>query len=85
MAESEHNDSIEFIRALDPDDDSNTSFDVSQAYPMHDSEGATPPKPGLPFACTLLYWWLYQISSSVARRVLSITYYAFHKDNTEGV
>ena len=62
---SEHNDSIRFIRDPDPQDDFNTSLDVSQADPMHDSEGATPPKPGLPFAGTLLHWWQYQISSSV--------------------
>ena len=53
--ESEHNDSIKIIQVLDPDDDFNTSFGILQARPMQESEGATPPKLGLPFAGTLLH------------------------------
>ena len=65
-----HDDSIEFIQVLDPDYDFNTSFDVPQAHPVHNSEGAIPLKLGLPFAGTLLHWWQYQISSNVAGRLL---------------
>jgi hypothetical protein len=53
--ESEHNDSIKFIHNLDPHDDFSTSLHVLQATPMHNSMGAIPPKPGLPFAGALLH------------------------------
>ena len=62
LTEPVYEDSIKFIKVLDPDDDFNTSFDVSQTHPMHNSEGAPPPKLGLPFAITLLHWWQFQIS-----------------------
>jgi hypothetical protein len=68
--ESEQIDSNEFIRDLDPIDDFNTSLQLSRANPMHDSEGATPPKPGFPFAGTLSHWWQHQTSPCVTARLL---------------
>jgi hypothetical protein len=47
-----------------------TSFAVPELYLMHDSEGATPLKPGLPFAGTHLHWWQYQTPPSVTARLL---------------
>jgi hypothetical protein len=84
----ENDRSQQFIQAFNHGRDVMTSFAAPELYPMHDSEGATPPKAGFKFLAytSPMAPAPYVIKSHITP-FLALTYprSTFHKGHSEGV